>query len=241
MEEGVSRGRLGGTVRQKPLGREPREQVLAVNHSSSRQAGARNHLGTSAVAEQHFDDTARFRTQTGELLFRQQPLRPDPGQHRQPLRAFRIIKEACNVSIAPAEDLIDVEVPLVGAAGLIVGDTLDFGKHTFTEPFERERMQAFQHFPIGFFDHAQSAAFSVLRGGRPRPGEVRECLLECPRLKQRGQRTEPEGFLLRGRTSGATPYRGVILSLSMIAETRAIAPIELGSRNESSTAPVKIR
>jgi hypothetical protein len=44
----------------------------------------------------------------------------------------------------------DIKVALMGALGVDVRGMLDLGKHAFTEAFERERVDAPQHLPVGF-------------------------------------------------------------------------------------------
>ena len=53
----------------------------------------------------------------------------------------------------------------MGALGADVRDMLDLGKHAFTEAFERERMDAPQHFPVGFRNGACHGADSVVIAG----------------------------------------------------------------------------
>ena len=81
LEEVVSCWWLNGAVCQVAFRSEPRDEILGVNNRGGGEAGARNHLASSVAVQQHLDDTARFRTQTGKFIFRQQPLRADPGQH----------------------------------------------------------------------------------------------------------------------------------------------------------------
>jgi hypothetical protein len=50
------------------------------------------------------------------------------------------------------DDLEDIQVALMRIPSVIIHDTSDLGKHTPAKAFERDRMQAPQNFPVGFFD-----------------------------------------------------------------------------------------
>jgi hypothetical protein len=57
--------------------------------------------------------TAGFLTQTGKFIRRQQSFRPHPGQHRQRIRALRVIEDACHLSVALFDDFEDIKVALM--------------------------------------------------------------------------------------------------------------------------------
>ena len=88
--------------------------------------------------------------------------RANPGQHRQSIRALWIIEYACHFSIALFDDLEDFEIALMRALGAVVGHALDLGKHAFAVAFERERMYAPQHFPVGLRNGAWHGADSII-------------------------------------------------------------------------------
>ena len=92
--------------------------------------------------QQQTNGAARFRTQAGEFILRQQSLGLHLRPHRRRSRAFWIIKDACHLVIATFDDLEDVQVTLMKTPGVVVFDAFDLDKHTFAEAFERQRMQA---------------------------------------------------------------------------------------------------
>ena len=84
------------------------------------------------------------------------------------MRTLRIIEEASDVAIALLNDLEDVDVALMGALRSVLRDLFDFRKRALAEAFERERMQAPQHLPVGFRDRALNLRVT----GRPGPTDV---------------------------------------------------------------------
>jgi hypothetical protein len=48
------------------------------------------------------------------------------------------------------DDIEYFEIALMSALGAVVRHALDLGKHAFAVGFERERVYALQHLPIGF-------------------------------------------------------------------------------------------
>jgi len=56
-------------------------EVMPASQGQARVQDTWSRQASSVAVQQHLDDTARFRTQTGKFIFRQQPHRANPGQH----------------------------------------------------------------------------------------------------------------------------------------------------------------
>src|ERR1700724_1381584 len=68
------------------------------------------------------------------------------------MRAPRIVEETRHLLITLLENPEDLEVARMVTRRAIARDAVDLGKDTLAEAFERERMHAPQHFPIGFLN-----------------------------------------------------------------------------------------
>ncbi len=117
-----------------------------------------------SVSPEQINDTACFRTHTGELIVRQQSCRAHLCEHRQPTRAFQIVKDAGHFSITTFDDLEDVQVALMKIPSVVIFDISDLGKHTLAEAFECDRMQALQNLPVRFFNLARHGSRTRLPG-----------------------------------------------------------------------------
>jgi hypothetical protein len=107
------------------------------------------------------------------MHLRQQSIRANAGQYHKRIRAFRIIEDACHLSIAPFDDLEDIKVSLMRALSAVVHDTLDLGKHAFAEAFEREWMHAPQHLPVRFGNGVGHGADSIIVEAKPKMTRLR--------------------------------------------------------------------
>ena len=150
LEKVVSRRRFFRGIGQGALRGQPGNEAFRAEDRGGGKSRECGNAGDSPRAQQ-FDGAARFRTQTGEFLFRQQSVRANPGQHRQCTRALWVI-----------EDSRHIEVALVSALGAVVRHTFDLGKYAFTVAFERERVHAPQHLPVGFRNGAWHDADSFI-------------------------------------------------------------------------------
>jgi hypothetical protein len=104
-------------------------------------------------------------------MLREQSIRAYPGQHRQRIRALRVIEDPCHLSVALFDDLVDIEVALMSALAPVVRDTLDLGKHSFAVAFERERVHPPQDLPVGFRNSAWHGADSFIVEAERRNGD----------------------------------------------------------------------
>src|SRR5208337_118826 len=129
LEKVICRRWLLGAIGQGALRRQPRNEASRAEDSGGRKSRECGHTEDSPGAQQQFDGTARFRTQAGEFILREQFSRANPGQHRQSIGALWIIEYACHFTVALFDDLEDIEVALMGALGAVVCHAHDPGKH----------------------------------------------------------------------------------------------------------------
>jgi hypothetical protein len=66
--------------------------------------------GALSCAEQHLNGTARFGAQTGKFVLREQALGANLGQHRECLRAPRIVEQTRYFPITLFDNSEDLEV-----------------------------------------------------------------------------------------------------------------------------------
>jgi hypothetical protein len=81
-----------------------------------------------------------------------------------------IIEYACHFAVAQFDDLEDIEVALMRTLGAVVCHALNLGKHLFAVAFERERVHAPKHLPVGFRNWHGGADSITVEAGRERPG-----------------------------------------------------------------------